>query len=175
MATVSIVIKTNQDPGQFLKPGQGIGNINRMELLIKGLKSGALVGSMGFHGDSADPVLASGTATLVSVVATNSITIAGTALTFSAAPVTESDVLVGGSDAATAANLVASINAHSVLKKIVKATSALGVVTISCVTSGPLGNLITLAKSGAPITLSGAALSGGAGAGGVTGPAERVR
>lgn len=173
MATVSIVIQTNQDPNRFKIPGHRHGNSTRAITLIEGLNSGVLLGSVNIYGDSADPVQASATATLVSVVATNSITIGGTTLTASAAPATESDVLVGGSDTATAANVAAAINVHSVLSKIVVATSALGVVTISCVVPGPIGNQVPVTKSGATITLSSAALAGGAG--GVAGAPERGR
>lgn len=109
----------------------------------------------------AGAVKASGTATLVSVVATDSITIAGTTLTAVASGATSAQFNVGANDTATAANLAAAINANTALQGIVDATSALGVVTITAAKPGKLGNLIAVTKTGSTITLSGAALTGG--------------
>lgn len=172
MATLSVVIQTAKDATKFRKPTHALANAIHTVNLIKGLISGAQQGTVNIYADSADPVQASATATVVSVVAGNTITIAGTVLTAATAPANESEFITG-TDAVNAAALAACINAHSVLSKIVSATSSAGVVTISCVVPGPLGNLVTVAKSGAPITISGAALSGGAG--GVANAPERSR
>lgn len=67
-------------------------------------------------------------------------------------------------DTATASLLSAAINnnTNALVRGQVTATSALGVVTITAVTSGTAGNLITLAASGTGATASGTRLTSGA-------------
>lgn len=111
-------------------------------------------------------VAASQTVTMdqsAAVDATDTITIAGTALAVVAAPANQSEFLKGASNTAFADNLVACINAHSVLQKIVRAKrTAAAVVTIYCIFPGPIGNLVTLAEAGNGMTLGAAALASGA-------------
>ena len=173
MATVSIVIQTNQAASSFKAAGQPHSNTIRVIRLIEGLNSGVLQGSVNIYADSSDPVRASATATIVTAAAGNSITIGGTTITASATPATESDFLVTGSDAIVAAAVVSAINAHSVISKIAQASASANVVTISCVVPGPIGNQVPIAKVGVPITLSSATLVGGAG--GVANAPERGR
>jgi hypothetical protein len=96
---------------------------------------------------------------------TDKLTIAGTDLSVVASPATESQVSKGTSDAEFAANVVAKINAHSTISKLVWAavtTSASGIFTIYAIVPGPIGNLITLAETGDGFTLGASALAGGA-------------
>ena len=99
---------------------------------------------------------ASGTVTLATASGTVGATINGVAIT----------VAYATSDANTASLLATAINAsaNALVKDVVTATSALGVVTISSVVAGVVGNSITLAASGTGATASGARLTGGAGA-----------
>jgi len=98
---------------------------------------------------------AAGTVTLATASGTVGATINGVAIT----------VTYATSDANTAALLAAAINAsaNALVKDIVSATSALGVVTITSTVAGVAGNTITLAASGTGATASGARLTGGAG------------
>ena len=122
-----------------------------------------------FQLSSANPVAASGTVTIDNskIAADDVVTVAGQALTCKASG-TATNTFVKGLDAtATAANLAAAINASTALTGVVRATSALGVVTITCQVRGVIGNKMTLAKTEATpnsITLSAAALAGGTGA-----------
>jgi hypothetical protein len=169
MATVSLVIKTDKDPNEFKKSSQPDANMNKLENLLAGLSCGAYLGSVAIHGSSSDPAYATGTITLASAVATNTVTIGKTVFTFTSTPTSNTATAVdvevdGASDTADAAALAAAINANTLgAATIVSATSALGVVTLTALVSGVTGNYIALAKSGAPITVSGAYLSGGAG------------
>lgn len=97
------------------------------------------------------------------VADTDTLTIAGTALAAKAAVATESQFLIGGTDAAYADNVVACINAHSVLSKLVwaKRTDS-NTFKIYAKVPGPIGNLVTLAEAGNGFSLGGAALAGGA-------------
>lgn len=113
---------------------------------------------------------ATGTATLSTVVATNAVTLAGVTFTYTATPsaTSETDVLVTGGDTVAAAALAAKVNANTYTNRLVKATSSGAVVTFTALTLGSAGNAIALAKTGAPITVSAAALAGGAGTVGAT-------
>lgn len=113
--------------------------------------------------DSTAPVAASATATLVSVVAGDALTIGGVTLTSSATPVGEAQWSQAGTDAADATALAACINAHSTLSKVVSASAASNVVTMTCLQKGVVGNFITVSRTGTAITLSGSALGSGAG------------
>lgn len=68
-----------------------------------------------------------------------------------------------GNNTATATSIAAAINAstNALVQNIVTASSSAGVVTITAVVPGVLGNCITLAASGTGATASGARLTGG--------------
>lgn len=106
-------------------------------------------------------VQASGTVTLSSHVATNTVTINGTVFTAVASGATGNQYNVGA-DSVTAANLAAAINASVTanISGLVTAAAVSNVVTITAVTPGLLGNLITLAIS-ANGSVSGANATGG--------------
>jgi len=70
------------------------------------------------------------------------------------------------SDTNTAALLAAAINADATLSKVVSATSALGVVTVTALKKGVEGNFIATVLQGTGVTVSGTALTGGVGGGG---------
>jgi hypothetical protein len=95
----------------------------------------------------------------------DTLVIGGTTLTNKTTPANESEFADAATDALLAASVVACINAHSVLSKIVWAavtTSASGIITVYCKHPGPIGNLVTLAETGNGFTLGGAALASGA-------------
>jgi phage tail sheath gpL-like len=166
MATLIVTIDTNKDFTEYTKAGQKNTNGNKLIDLLKGLNYGALIGSVFTQGSTTSPVSASGTITQVSAVSANTVTIAGVTLTAA------TDWSVTGTDTEDATALAAAINANTTLNKIVYATSAVNVVTITALQKGVIGNYLSLAKSGAPITVSGAALAGGTG--GATSVAEQI-
>ena len=105
-------------------------------------------------------VYANGTATLSGVVATDTLVIGGVTITAVSGTPTSVQFKVGATDAATAANVVATINALTTLNQVVQASSAAAVVTITCIIPGTIGNLVTLSQSGGHFTV-GSALTGG--------------
>jgi len=111
---------------------------------------------------ASDPVAASATITLASC-ATDTVTIGGITFTGTASPTTELHFETDGTDTADAAALAAAVNAHTTLSLVVSATSALGVVTVTSLVKGVVGNFITLAETGSTITISAGALAGGTG------------
>jgi phage tail sheath gpL-like len=174
MASVVITVSTTKDPNSFKQADQKNQNINRLINLLSGLNVGALVGDVYVQGSSSDPVAASGTLTLTSAVATDAVTIGAVTLTASSNPANEDQWEIdGASDTLDAASLAACINAHSVLSKVVSATSATNVVTISALQKGVVGNQIPLSSADATIVASASFLANGAG--GASDTAEKVR
>lgn len=107
---------------------------------------------------------ARGTATCVSVVENDALTVAGVTFTVKDAPDPEEplEVETGGSDTIMAATFAAAINANATTSALVKATNAAGVVHIKALAVGTGGNSIGLSDTGSTITVSAANLAGGA-------------
>ena len=162
MSSIVITIKTPKDYTTVTKTGQRNNNHNKIINILSGMAVGALTGAVYVSGSTSDPVAASGTLTLASVADTNTAVIGGVTLTAKTSPAGQAQFLRGVSDTADAAALAACINAHTSLKLIVSATSALGVVTVTANHKGVLGNYITTTATG-NITAGGAALANGAG------------
>ena len=81
---------------QRLQPGTNNARevATQLEVLMKKLKGGQLRSSLSVQTAAAAPVAASGTWTLVSVVATDEADLGGVAFTFTATPTLETDVMV---------------------------------------------------------------------------------
>lgn len=105
----------------------------------------------------ADAVAATGTVTYGAPANGNTLTVGGTVFTKAAAP--------SPTEFSTIAELTTLINALA----NVNAVDDGSVITITAATAGPAGNAITLSKTGAALTLSGATLAGGAAAVAATG------
>jgi phage tail sheath gpL-like len=121
------------------------------------------MGMRSFNGfNQSGGVQATGTVTLSSMVANDTVTINGTTFTCVNSGATGNQFNKGGTDTITAANLAAAINASATAQVVnnVVATSALTVVTVTCKEVGTIGNLCTLAISGDG-SVSGANLTGG--------------
>ena len=116
--------------------------------------------------DSEDIVTASGTVTCASVADADTVTINGVVFTAVTASPTGDQFDQSGTDTADATDLARSINASTteLIKDYVTATSAAGVVTITSVYPGRMGNTQTLASSnGTRLAVSGARLASGTG------------
>jgi hypothetical protein len=106
------------------------------------------------------------------VTADDTVTINGKVYKFVATPTVEGDVDIGGTAAITLDNLKAAINhtgtegtdyvcaaAHPT---VTATTNTDTVQTLEAITAGTAGNALTLVKSAATLTVSGAVLAGGA-------------
>ena len=116
-----------------------------------------------WYGPLSDNTAATGSATFSANPAANdTLTIAGTAVTFVSSAPSGLQVLIGSTLAQTLANLLGFLQT-SADTNIVKCTYAVvgSVLNITSVTRGSAGNGLSLAKSSTAITLSGATLSGG--------------
>lgn len=136
--------------------------VGRVENVLQGVVSGRVGANMKV---TVNALKASGTVTLASVLAADTVTVAGTVFTAVSGTPVGAQFDISGTDTADAASLVAAINAHATVSKYVVASSALGVVTLTAVVAGHLGNLVTLASSnGTRLAVSAAALAGGSNA-----------
>jgi hypothetical protein len=142
-----------------------------------GTQAGSFMGVVAFPGmvpeqfnNVAGPAAATGYATFsTNPTASDTITIAGTPITFVASAPTGNQVLIGATLAATLSNLL-TLLLSSADSGLVKMTYGLSgsklTITANQATaanSGTSGNALTLAKVSTAITVSGATLSGGAG------------
>lgn len=162
MASVVIVVKCS-DQSELRGTDSGHQTLQAIANRMQAMASGNAKGTVRVHSGTADPVAASGTITLATVAADDTVVIGGVTFTAKASPSGESQFSQAGSDTADAASLAAKINAHSTLSQVVSATSANAVVTVTALQRGVIGNFITMSQTGGTMTLSGSALAGGTG------------
>lgn len=138
----------------------------KAELFFRAINAGLIPASIECLSDDTAQARASGTVTVASIQADDTITINGVTLTGKASPSGESQFDSDGSDTVVATAIAACINTNSSLTGIVTASSSAGVVTVSAFQKGLMGNAITLASSdGTRLAVSAARLAGGTGAG----------
>lgn len=124
----------------------------------------AAAGGLGSVGISAQvaAVKASGTVTLASVAAADTVTINGVVLTAVSGAPAANQFDISGTDTADAVSFVAAVAANATLAGMVLATNVAGVVTLEAKVGGVIGNAITLASSnGTRLAVSAARLAGG--------------
>lgn len=158
MAYTTIITVTHDVPVTRLGALGGATNRSREAILaaadlLTRLATGQDKGSVEIQAGGTSQVRGSGTITLSSASGAVGATIGGTLKT----------VTASGGDAATATALAAAINADTTINKKVYASAAGAVVTLKALVPGVLGN-IALVASGTGSTVSGATLTGGAGA-----------
>lgn len=102
------------------------------------------------------PVAATGTITIVTVAAAETVTIGGIVYTFRATITDPYDVLIGADATATASNLAASINGgvlNTPKHPRVTASAAAGVVTVTATIAGISGNDIDMSEAATDVTI----------------------
>lgn len=134
-----------------------------LKKLFRDLGCGRIRATVDVGTSANQSVKASGTFTLVSAIATDAITIGTVTLTASSSPGADEWEIDGADDDADAAALSAAINAHATLSKLVTASVADNVVTVTCNVAGSIGNQIPISSADATITASGTHLENGAG------------
>lgn len=128
--------------------------------LLRAIRAGAENAAIDVHTSEEDGAAATATATLVSC-ATDTITIAGVTFTGSGTPSGDAQFETDGDDTADAAALVAKVNAHPTLSRIVLASNVANVVTFTVRQKGYIGNFLGISETGSTITVT--AFSGGTG------------
>lgn len=168
MASFQQVLFSFPDNPTFFQTASDAYNFDsRLEDHMSGMAGGAKSGSVQCTSINNDAVAAHGTFTFSAAAsASDTVLINGVTFTGEASGATGNQFNVGVSATQTATNLAAAINgsATALVSGTVKATPALGVVTITAKTTGPSGNAITIAKgvdAGSVNTVSGARLTGG--------------
>lgn len=113
------------------------------------------------------PVRAVGVITMTDVpTANDTVTIGATVFTWKASAAAEGEVTIGAGEEAAGDNLAAKIIAHSVAGKLFTATSnGAGVVTVTCLVPGLIGNGIRFAESSDNLTMNGSGYLGATTAG----------
>jgi phage tail sheath gpL-like len=165
MASLTLVIKSpkgkeNLDRILQSKPKSLVAVAN----LITGLACGAIRGELSAHTSNADPVAASATLTLDTVVATDVVVIGPVTFTGTDTPSTNLHFDTSlASDALIAADLAAKINAHPTAGRTVVASAAGDVVTVTSRVKGSIGNFINISSPDTTITASASHLQGGTG------------
>lgn len=152
MSTVVITVQTPKDPTQFNKAGQGQDNLVRLINLLSGFACGAFDrGAVFVQGSTSDPVAAAATVTITHANVTNAdtVTIANTVITAATSGNGTTSWTIGADATADAVAMAACINANTTLNKQLVATSALGVVTLTALPKGVIGNGLGLATSDA--------------------------
>lgn len=129
----------------------------KLKNVIKAVTSGVRPGTIQ---TKANAVKATGTVTLVSHLATHTVTVNGVTFTCVASGATGNQYNVGASDSLTAVNMAAAINASTDTDGLVLATAGVASVTLTALVPTELGNAVTLAIS-AGGSVSGARMSGG--------------
>jgi len=166
MATLTLTIQTpSADVREYAAAGSPQRCLKNAANLLNAIASGSTETSeVTVQRSDTDPVAASATLTLVSAIATDAITIGTITMTATSSPTLTTDWEIDGADdTADAASLAAAINANPTLSKVVVATSAAGVVTVTALQKGLVGNQIPISSADATITASGAFLTGGTG------------
>lgn len=155
-----IVVQSNKSMSGFNAiSGDSIKNIKTLKDLFGKFVLGVYKSNIDVNSGGA---YATGTVTLSSFAAADTVTINGVLLTGSATPSGIAQFLIGASDTATAVNLAACINANTGLFGTVYATSATTIVTLTCRVPGLIGNLCTTAISAHGSVSGGGKLASGA-------------
>lgn len=154
---------------RMLKPASKVREqLSALRGFFHGMAGGDRIGKLIAQVTSGDQTTASGTFTFSGAAsASDTVLINGVTFTAETSGASGNQWNIGSSATQTAANLAAAINASAtaLASGTVIATSALGVVTLTSLLSGVIGNAITIAKgtdSGSVNTVSGARLTGGA-------------
>lgn len=168
MSTLNIQLKLS-DSSTVLDQRYVLNSKNRREValrlsdLLRRIAGGNMKANLTVQSGASSPVAASGTITLASVAADDTVVIGGVTLTAKASPSGESQFSQAGTNTQDAASLAAKINAHSTLSLLVSATSSGAVVTVTALQKGVVGNRIAMSQTGGTMTLSASALENGAG------------
>ena len=169
MALLRLVVDTNDVTAASLTArlnlvgsGHAGDDIQKISSYIAGLAGGASIGSRIYVNSGG--VQASQTGTFTGdPTAADTVTVNGVAFTARASGAVANEYNIGADVTAHAAALAASINASTSakIKGVVTASSALGVLTLTAVIPGAVGNLFTLAESTNNFTVAGANFAGG--------------
>lgn len=166
MASITFQINTDKSltSTDFNAASSRQKSLSNASNLLKGLASGTVDGKVDVHYSATNGVAAAGTITITHANVTNgdTTTICNTVITAATSGNGTTSWTIGADATADGVALAACINANTTLNKIVVATAAAGVVTVTAVVKGLIGNGLALATSDAT-AFALVAFTGGAG------------
>ena len=137
--------------------------INFLEGVRNGSKGNVTVDARMGETAATATITSTGIATAAETLVVNGVTITATAGTGSPPVPAANEFIVSSTVATQATNIASAINNSSTAGVAdVTATSALGVVTLTCDIPGTIGNAMTLSESVTNVTVSGANFASGA-------------
>jgi len=149
MSTINVCIKSDLSGlGEVVQDSSS--DAEGLRALINYLEacaSGCGEASIDVQTSASDPVAAAGTVTCASISADDTVTVGSVTFTAKSSPAGETQFEIDGDDDADATALGAAINAHSTLSKVVVATVADNVVTVTSRVKGVVGNHLVLDSS----------------------------
>jgi hypothetical protein len=165
MSSINIQINLDRDESIVEFPASNKREwIESVQNLLKGISGGIYPASLEQISTSANLVRATGTITVASILAADTITINNSTITASATPVGATQFQSAGANNVVATAIAACINANPAYTGYVVATASSAVVTVSAYVQGVIGNAVTLASSnGTRLAVSGARLASGTG------------
>jgi phage tail sheath gpL-like len=153
MASITFQVNTDKSitSSEFNAASSRQKSLSNASSLLSGLASGSVNGKVDVHYNATNGVAAAATITITHANVTNNdtTTICNTVITAATSGNGTTSWTIGADATADATALKNCINANTTLNKIVVATSAAGVVTITSVVKGLIGNGLALATSDA--------------------------
>lgn len=166
MASLVVTIKSSNADILSSKrnDAEGIEALREICNALDAYTTGCAKGVVSVQSSADNPVKASGTLTLDTVIATDVFVIGATTFTGTDTPTTilHFDTSLA-TDTLIAADAARVVNAHATANKIVTASSSGAVLTITANVPGPVGNFINISSVDSTITASAATLASGAG------------
>lgn len=153
--SLSVMLKIEDVAANQITASGGKRQLQMLYKYIGGLIAGSKNGYIDVQSSTSAPVAAAGRIVLASFAAASTVTIGGVTFTGSSTPSGEEQFEIDGNDAADAAALVAKINAHSTLSKVVSAVVTTGsTIDLTCKLKGVIGNFIVMSQTGDQATLT---------------------
>lgn len=169
MASITVTLtNVKADTSAMVKPsGQGRENLKRLINALNGVQAGKLGGSVSLTASTTDAVAATATITSTGTASNNEtmslLNVTLTAKT-SGAVAASGEFDISGTVGTQATNIAAAINAVSTLTGKVTASANAGVVTVTSVIPGLIGNGLQISESLSNVTVT--QFTGGAGGSG---------
>lgn len=158
-AKETIVTAQNKVLGPASKPRE---QANKLRNYFNALAGGDRDAKVVVQVNSGDSVKASGTITLSAFANNDTFTIGSETFTCKTSGASGNNQFnIGGTDTLSAVAAIAKVNAHPNLLQAVVATNLAGVITVTCIVAGKIGNYINIAIS-AHGSVSGSVLASGA-------------
>lgn len=163
MATGQTVVSIDHTDDVTIDTSDKNKTVAAVRNILDGIAAGSRAGSLDVKQNGGTGVAAAGTLTAAGVLAADTCAINGVVFTAVTGAAAAEQFDRSGTDAQTATNLAAAINAsaNALVRDHVTAAAAGAVVTVTAKNKGATGNAITLAGTAVRLVASVARLAGG--------------